>query len=154
MTDRIPVLVSRQPPHYPSPGHLIRAQTTPMHGGNNDLLFADNGLKRTTSPAPHGPLHYPAHSGGSSYSTPMSITPSSTPPLVVNGVPLTSGTVLNKQPPRSTPASLTPTTSSTTSTVSLYQTSIALRDRLQGVQGFQHFLELTEKPNSTDSAAP
>src|SRR5579871_2558224 len=121
MTDRIPVLVSRQPPHYPSPGHLIRAQTTPMHGGNNDLLFADNGLKRTTSPAPHGPLHYPTHSGGSSYSTPMSITPSSTPPLVVNGVPLTSGTVLNKslpqpqsQPPRSTP-SIAPSTTSSSS---------------------------------------
>jgi cell division control protein 24 len=31
--------------------------------------------------------------------------------------------------------------------------SIALRDRLQGVPGFQHFLELTEKPNSTDPEA-
>ena len=135
-----------------------------MHGANNnDLLFSDNGLKRTTSPGPNGPmLSYQNHSGGSSYSTPMSITPSSTPPLVVNGVPLTGGTVLSKpvpqqvsQPPRSAP-SIAPSTvsSSSNSTVSLYQTCIALRDRLQGVPGFQHFLELTEKPNSNDPASP
>ena len=51
--------------------------------------------------------------------------------------------------PRSTP-SLAPSASSTTSTASLYQSCISLRDRLQGVPGFQHFLELTEKPNSND----
>jgi cell division control protein 24 len=98
----------------------------------------------------------------------MDITPSTTPPLVVNGISLTTGAILNKSssqlpqtfqqpPPRSAPsiAQSTITTASTASnsTVSLYQTCIALRDRLQGVPGFQHFLELTEKPNSTDSAS-
>jgi len=172
MSDRIPVLVSRQPHHYPAPGHLIRAQTTPMHGAShsNDLLFSDNGLKRTTSPGPNGPLLYSnQQSGASSYSTtPMDITPSTTPPLVVNGVSLTGGSMLSKPapqqqqqplPPRSAPSIAPSTTttiatsSSSNSTVSLYQTCIALRDRLQGVHDFQHFLELTEKPNSNDPAS-
>jgi cell division control protein 24 len=90
----------------------------------------------------------------------MNITPSTTPPLVVRGVPLTSGTnfhhhqLQQQQPPRSTPSYAPSSAStSTTSTVSLYQTSIALRDRLQGVAGFHHFLELTEKPNSNDPDA-
>jgi CDC24 Calponin len=148
-----PLMVPRQQ-DYPMPGHLQRAQTTPANRVD-DLFFAPpNEAKRATSPVPQR-LPTVAHSAKASYSTPSSITPSSTPPLVVNGVPLTGGAVLNRQqPPRSTPASLAPTTSSTTSTVSLYQTSIALRDRLQGVQGFQHFLELTEKPNSTDPDSP
>jgi hypothetical protein len=147
-----PLMVPRQH-DYPIPGHLQRAQTTPINRAEELFFAAQNDAKRATSPVPQR-MPTVGHSGNSAYSTPLGITPSSTPPLVVNGVPLTSGTMLNKQPPRSTPASLAPTTSSTTSTVSLYQTSIALRDRLQGVPGFQHFLELTEKPNSTDPAAP
>src|SRR5579859_1834569 len=147
-----PLMVPRQQ-DYPMPGHLQRAQTTPANRVDDLFFTGANEAKRATSPVPQKAPTV-GHSANASYSTPSSITPSSTPPLVVNGVPLTSGAVLNKQPPRSTPASLTPTTSSTTSTVSLYQTSIALRDRLQGVPGFQHFLELTEKPNLTDSTAP
>lgn len=151
-----PVLVPRQM-HFPQPGHLQRAQTAPMN--RDDMMFSSDHLKRTTSPLPSRlPI---SHNRGtySSSSTPITITPSSTPPLVVNGVALTSGSTLQtqqtqqiQQPPRSAP-SLAPTTASTTSTVSLYQTSIALRDRLQGVPGFQHFLELTEKPNSNDPDA-
>ena len=149
-----PILVQRQLHYHPVPGHLQRAQTAPMN--RDDILFSSDHLKRATSPVP-GRLP-PSRGTTSSYSTPMSITPSSTPPLVVNGVPLTSGSTLHKQqlqqqpPPRSTP-SLAPSSTSTTSTVSLYQTCIALRDRLQGVPGFQHFLELTEKPNSNDPDA-
>ena len=156
-----PILVQRQLHYHSVPGHLQRAQTAPM--SRDDILFSNDHLKRAASPVP-GRLPPETYSRGpnSSYSTPMSITPSSTPPLVVNGVPLTSGAALYKQqqqqpqqqqaPPRSTP-SLAPSTTSTTSTVSLYQTCIALRDRLQGVPGFQHFLELTEKPNSNDPDA-
>src|SRR5579859_1248197 len=128
-----PLMVPRHQ-DYPIPGHIQRAQTTPIGRGEELYFSAPNDTKRATSPVPQR-MPTAGHSGNSSYSTPTGITPSSTPPLVVNGVPLTSGALLNKQPPRSTPASLTPTTSSTTSTVSLYQTSIALRDRLQGVQG-------------------
>jgi CDC24 Calponin len=152
-----PVLVHRQI-HFPAPTHLQRAQTSPM--SRDDILYSNDQLKRATSPVPSRlPM---SHTRGtySSSSTPL-ITPSSTPPLVVNGVPLTSGAMIHKQqqfqqqqqqPPRSAP-SLAPSSVSTTSTVSLYQTSIALRDRLQGVPGFQHFLELTEKPNSNDPDA-
>ena len=155
-----PILVQRQLHYHSVPGHLQRAQTAPI-SRDDDILFSNDQLKRATSPVP-GRLPLQTHSRGtnSSYSTPMSITPSSTPPLVVNGVLLTSGAILHKQlqhlqqqaPPRSAP-SLAPSTTSTTSTVSLYQTCIALRDRLQGVPGFQHFLELTEKPNSNDPDA-
>jgi len=148
-----PLMVARQQ-DYPIPGHLQRAQTTPIGRGDELYYSAPNdGKQQVTSPVPQR-MHTVSQGGNSAYSTPLGVTPSNTPPLVVNGVPLTSGAMLNKQLPRSTPASLAPTTSSTTSTVSLYQTSIALRDRLQGVSGFQHFLELTEKPNSTDPAAP
>jgi cell division control protein 24 len=142
-----PLMVQRAP-QYPIPGHLQRAQTTPINR-DQELLFSES--KRITSPIPSR-LPVPAYNGGSAYSTPMTITPSSTPPLVVNGVPLTSGTVLNRQPPRSTP-SLAPSSSSTASASSLYPSCIALRDRLQGVPGFNHFLELTEKPNSNDPGA-
>lgn len=113
----------------------------------NDLLFSGHDLKRTTTPASvRAP---PSSNGLADYSSPMSITPSGTPPLVVNGVPLVGNPVAT----RSTP-SLAPSGSSTTSTVSLYQMSIALRDRLQGVPGFTKFLEATEKPNSTEHSAP
>jgi cell division control protein 24 len=120
------------------------------------MLFS-NGLKRATSPGPSGsriPISHSRGTGSSYSSTPMSITPSTTPPLVVNGIALTSGTSSNKYPaPRSTPSLAPSSISSAHSTVSLYQTSIALRDRLQGVPGFQHFLELTEKPSSNDPDA-
>ena len=173
MADRIPVLLSRQPPHYPSPGHLLRVQTTPLHGPSpDDILYSSsNGLNRSTSPGSSGSLHPYHHPGNSSSYSPMGMTPRSTPPLVVNGVSLVSGPSFSKPaPPRAvvipappstahstTASSIPPSTSagsSTNSPVSLYQTCIALRDRLQGVAGFQHFLELTEKPNSNDPASP
>jgi len=143
----LPILATR-PAQYPMPGPLQRAQTTPMN--RDDLLFHGNDMKRSTSPLPSRTMSSNGHSGQSCYSTPMSITPSGTPPLVVNGVPLTNG--LQKSFPRSTP-SLAPSSSSTTSTASLYQTSVMLRDRLQGVPGFQKFLEMTEKPNNADPTA-
>src|SRR5271170_1602759 len=150
-----PILVQRLVPNnYPISSHLQRAQTAPM-ALESEMLFPSNDLKRATSPglpASRMPISHSRGTGSSYSNTPMSITPSATPPLVVNGVALTSGTTFNKIAPRSTP-SIAPSTNSTTSTVSLYQTSIALRDRLQGVPGFQHFLELTEKPNSTDPEA-
>jgi CDC24 Calponin len=149
MTAYEPMFATR--PQYPAPGFLQRAQTQPMNS-DSDLLYSPTDLRRTTTPAGRGP---PSSSGAASYQSPMSITPSATPPLVVNGVPLVGGVQLNRAPPaaRSTP-SLAPSTTSTTSTVSLYQMSIALRDRLQGVPGFSKFLEATEKPNSTDQSAP
>src|SRR5947207_4028914 len=92
-----PILVQRQLNYHSVSGHLQRAQTAPM--SRDDILFSNDHLKRTTSPVPGRlpPHHTQSRGINSSYSTPMSITPSSTPPLVVKGVPLTSGAAIYKQ---------------------------------------------------------
>jgi CDC24 Calponin len=143
-----PILLQRQPT-YPAPHHLQRGQTAPI-GSNRDPFFHPHDLKRATSPIPTRPTH--SRNGPSLSSTPLGLTPSSTPPLVVNGVPLANGIAAMRRDVLQSTPSLAPSTSTTSSnsTVSLYQTCIALRDRLQAVPGFQHFLELTEKPSSND----
>src|SRR5271156_6120347 len=131
-----PVLLQRQP-NYPSSGHhLQRAQTSPM-ARNDDLLFTSPTSelgKRTASTSPSKiPISHSRaqNTSTSGYSTPMSITPSTTPPLVVNGVPLTHGAILHKSAVSSTTTLTSTMTNSSTimvprSTPSIAQSAISI----------------------------